>query len=95
MTDRAAAQEAREQYHRALNLADTVWRSETDGPLDQKRLAQLREQYVTIVFSELLQRRDDELARLREENDRLREALALFDPGMNAFDYLERRRGHE
>ena len=70
-------EEIGEQYALALNLADTVWRSETDGVLNQDRLSYLRAQYVKAVFAdyvdaavaEAVKERDAEIARLRAMSD--------------------------
>lgn len=48
----AAVEAVKEQYRKALHLADVVWRSENDGVLNQDRLTYLREQYVGMVFAD-------------------------------------------
>lgn len=73
---RAAAEvQMREQYARALNLADTVWRSETDGVLNQDRLRYLQAQYVGVVMADAVaqavQERDAALIQVTDERDEM------------------------
>lgn len=77
MTDDACrAARVAEQYARALNLAETVWRSETDTVLNQDRLAYLRRQYVVMLWAEMLAERDAALASAEQMIERKNAALA-------------------
>ena len=74
----ALEEEMRAQYARALNLADTVWRSETDTVLNRDRLRSLQEQYVGVVMANVItqavQAENERVHALYREEERVRRA---------------------